>query len=511
MIHVLPVLTGLLLLSSSSFSLVVDTEADLDADLAFCDNGDDGCITGYTSLLQTSIHLSGHRSHRRGKHHHHWATDVTANGVDTKPSLLTGSTSAGSWTAGGRERLGLGTLWIVGGVLLFIAMAYTLIIRPRTRAGPRDFMVPDHAVTDQDEVHPRMRDALGEDAYSLAISLVVRDVQSLALGEPKPGLKISRIAFAIGLILMTVGFQIGTVLCTKQFVTPNQVADIRDAYDKFEDVMYNGHTYLNAFGKHRGIEGFFNASAFADLSDDDRSNACNIPFSQLSFLFLILLVWSITCMSNLRQNIEMFLTLIVCTETKDSMQDSMMHWEAHEMQFNEEKDSQNSTQSKDVMKSMISTATGTQHAIPMMVIVGLTSRIKVFLTICIFVPEFLTTSYILWLGSRWLTATNDFGDIVCNAVALEFILQLKYLTFVALASERNKRDLSFTAVVPPWKAESAGFFSYFNSVVWIVCALVWVTLYIFYFQHVLPDYKWDVHQVCNDYLANILKQSGGGD
>lgn len=144
-----------------------------------------------------------------------------------------------------------------------------------------------------------------------------------------------------------------------------------------------------------------------------------------------------------------------------------------------------------------------------MVITGLTMSIKVLFTTFVFLPELATTVYILWLGCRWLTATNDFGNLLSNAVALEFVLQIKCLLFYALVSERNRSELKYTGMAPPWPKEGAGYGTYFNTLSWATLAVMWVYLYVFHLQAVLPDYHWDVKQVCDSYLQNILTASGG--
>lgn len=457
-----------------------------------CDGSADiDVLAGYTSLLQSDISLHRHAlgrqstrdkvEHKRDGHRKR----TLDHQRDRRPHGHSSSSAVSS------------NVWILSASVMFIILCYVFVVRPALGQAPTGVnALPFVQHESEEEEHVRIHDHLGEDTYSLAIALLVRDLHSFALGEKRPGLKLTRITYALGLIVLTIGLQIGIVICTKQFVTPNQVADIRDAYDKFEEVMYMNHTYLNANGKQRGITRFFNASMFESLSDEDKQAACQIPFSQLKFLEVILLVWSITCMANLKNCIETFLSLIVQSVTLDSMKDSLLPWQqAAEVEDDPSEDSKDKSDGKPSV----------------MVITGLTPLVKAFLALNVFIPEFLTTCYILWLGCRWLAATNDFGNVVSNAVALEFVLQLKYLLFQALASPRNKRELLYTGISPPWRKESAGYFIYFNTLIWFALAVFWVWFYVFHFQKVLPDYKWDVHQVCDDYLANLLTASGGDD
>ena len=45
---------------------------------------------------------------------------------------------------------------------------------------------------------------------------------------------------------------------------------------------------------------------------------------------------------------------------------------------------------------------------------------KAIITFLVLLPRFGIACYLLWLGCRWLTATNNFADLILNAVALEF-------------------------------------------------------------------------------------------
>jgi len=414
----------------------------------------------------------------------------------------------------------LGMLAVAGGAFFFTTCVKPAFqIQEQVKGGARSTNLgaalswvvnnPDAQEEKQSRIHDRFED----DTYGLAIAMMVRDLRSLAIGEGKPSLKMARIGFAVGLIFLTVGIQVSITVATKQFVTPGQVADIRDAYDHYEDFMYAGHVYLNVNGKKRGVPGYFNASLFEEMSDDNKEAACNIPFSQLPFLMLLLLVWSITCFANIKSCFGTFMSLIVFAETKEDMKDSISDWkhailsEAGGDENNDAGSDKSGDDTKDPSLAAASMAPG--EGANIQVITGITLPCKIFFVLGVFLPEFCATSYLLWLGCRWLTATNDFSDLLCNAVALEFTLGLKRLLFYALASDRNKRDLRLTGLTPPWGREGAGYGVYFNTVIWFLFSCIWVFLYIFYLQQVLPDYHWDVHQVCDGWLTNILVASGG--
>jgi hypothetical protein len=497
---------------SSSSSQVSSSEVALDdqldgADaLGICHGEKDGCIGGYTSLLQESFSVGHKRAvlATRQDPWQSWQSWWNSGAASTPPKVEDEGSALYLWA---RHHAIL--LWIIGSVLC-LAGFFFLCLRPamRTyeerqqiaRGGRRRSVLtwivqnPESAEEELSRVH----DQLDTCTYHLAICILVRDLRSLAIGEGKKGVKISRIAFALGLIALTIGIQVAILVCTRDIVTPLQVQDIRDAYDAFESHMYANHTYLSKNGYARGIAGYYNASAFENFDDTAKYNACNIPFSQLPFVSLVLVIWSITCLAQIRSCIELFLSLVVMTETKDNMHDCMTFWryamdpadgcaEAKYSPIPSPRDEPADEKEKNIQ-----------------VITGLTLSVKVFLVICVFLPEFCTTSYLMWLGTRWLTATNDFGNFISNVVGLEFILQLKFLLYFVLGSARNRRDLAHTGVVPPWSRESAGYCVYFSTLLWLLIAAVWVSAYLFEFQTVLPEYKWDVHRVCDSWLASQL-------
>jgi len=82
-------------------------------------------------------------------------------------------------------------------------------------------------------------------------------------------------------------------------VTSRVVRDIRHTYDIYEKHMYS-ETYLTINGNHRGIAGTFNVSAFVGIPEEFQEHICQIPLSQPDFLFLVLVIWSLTCLAEVK-------------------------------------------------------------------------------------------------------------------------------------------------------------------------------------------------------------------
>eukprot|EP00448_Togula_jolla_P032452 CAMPEP_0170633450 /NCGR_PEP_ID=MMETSP0224-20130122/35999_1 /TAXON_ID=285029 /ORGANISM="Togula jolla, Strain CCCM 725" /LENGTH=452 /DNA_ID=CAMNT_0010962493 /DNA_START=178 /DNA_END=1536 /DNA_ORIENTATION=- len=327
---------------------------------------------------------------------------------------------------------------------------------------------------DREEVVSVPPSPVQEDTYGFAVVSMVRDTQMIAKGEGAFALRSSRMLAALGLLYMTIFCQIGLVLQVKWYVTPTQVSSIRNDYSGYEHHMYDGHTTLTVNGKHRGIPEFFEPENFNTFDESQKMAVCSIPFSQLSFLMLVLFIWSLTCAAQIKSALEFLFCIVYTVSTVQSMSDSL---------GDDDQDSADPEQ---------------EH-----VIRSLTLPMKLWMALTILLPWLFVTIYLCFLGCRWLAATNDFGALVSNAVALEFILLLKDLFYNALVPARSKRDVQKTMLLPAVKQEQAGWLVFFGSFIWGVATISWVFCYVFRVQSVLPEYRWDVHNVCAKYLEEI--------
>merc|ERR1712098_271504 len=113
----------------------------------------------------------------------------------------------------------------------------------------------------------------------------------------------------------------------------------------------------------------------------------------------------------------------------------------------------------------------------------------------------------VWVGCRWLLATNNFADLILNSVALEFILCFKDVLYLALVSRRSMIDLENTTIRPAQRQEPESLRILVGTMSWAFSAGIWVLIFMgfsygdYHFngiQQVLRNYKWDVHDVCAD-------------
>jgi len=312
-------------------------------------------------------------------------------------------------------------------------------------------------------------EALPEDTYGMVIAAMVRDLQHLASGSKHRNIRVARIFSSWGLLLANLIIQIMVLTYITKFAAARAVHNIRGAYDVFEVTLYDNKIYKTANGWSRGTDDvFFKADLFAKLSDDAKENACRIPLSQPGYLGIVLFVWTLLILGEIRQTLLLFFRLVLQLDSTTSMADSCT--------------------SADDSDEMI--------------ITKLTRPVKSVISLFIILPRLFIAAYLLWLGCRWLAATNDFQSLILNAVALEFVLLTKELLFNTLVSDRSQRDTRRMQVSVESESQNPSPWAFLGTFLWGICAIAWVYLYIYDLQQVLPEYRWDVRDVCTSWIED---------
>jgi len=316
-----------------------------------------------------------------------------------------------------------------------------------------------------------------EDLVGMTICAVVRDNYKIAIGSGAVSVRVFRVLLTYTLLTICLGIQFFLILNVDRYVTAKDVYEIRVDYARYERHMYGNHTEIDSLGFERGIGGptgqFFKRANFRTMPEEWKDATCHIPASQIPFLFCVLLIWTFTCIGEFKNLQRLIQSLLINTPRVSHMGMALQP----ESGNNQELDSNYS-----------------------LVVVGLTLGVKLIIVFCVLLPHALITTKLLWLGCQWLYSTNDFTELVLNAVALEFILILKDQMYFVLVSDRSKRDRSNTRIQPRYKYQVASIREYSNSLIWTLGSCVYVYLYIHHLQTVLPDYRGDVHDVCTSWF-----------
>mmetsp|Transcript_118661 Transcript_118661/g.221788 ORF Transcript_118661/g.221788 Transcript_118661/m.221788 type:complete len:572 (-) Transcript_118661:80-1795(-) len=338
------------------------------------------------------------------------------------------------------------------------------------------------ALTTVEKMFKRTPEGLDEDLYGMGIAALIRDSQRFAMKTELLHLRVSRLSIALLVLLFTMTMQVFLIFEMKVLVTSVSTKEAREAYDQYEVWMYGNDTskmIVTENGYHRGKPENFDITRFDTLDDDLKSDVCQIPLSQPTFFMAVLIVWTLTVVAEIRRTMELAVSLTFATPTIPSMAEA----------------TEETPESGDEA----------------VLVVGLTGMCKAIIMIFIIIPRLLVAIILLWLGCRWLTGTMGFSDVLQNAVTLEFILLLKNLLYDTMAPHHNKTETRNTLILPNSDEERPTVSVFLGAFLWGVIAIVWVVIYIEFVQRVLPDYQWDIHDACRDFLVGLQDNTAIND
>ncbi|CAE8696072.1 unnamed protein product [Polarella glacialis] len=312
-------------------------------------------------------------------------------------------------------------------------------------------------------------ESMGESIFALATASLIRDWVMLKGGSEAVHVRVMRMAASLLLVVFCVALQFFLLYNVYNLLCKKAVKQIRNDYSTYEFTMYGAnHSHLNKNGFYRGEPGFLNDMKFHDIGQDERDSVCQIPLAHVDYLFAILLIWTLTCAASLRNVLEHTVQLMIITPTVSSVSEVF----DHDLYMGGE-----------------------------VVIRGLTCGMKLAVATLCLLPRLIAVMALNFLGCRWLLATNSLGDVLLNGLALEFLLVLKNLLYEALTSKRNKRMTENTKILPLSHGDASLMtcMSANGALIWALVSVVWVYLFIYYVQSVLPGYLWDVAYVCQKY------------
>eukprot|EP00931_Biecheleriopsis_adriatica_P093155 TRINITY_DN66900_c0_g1_i1.p1 TRINITY_DN66900_c0_g1~~TRINITY_DN66900_c0_g1_i1.p1 ORF type:complete len:383 (+),score=27.74 TRINITY_DN66900_c0_g1_i1:35-1150(+) len=317
------------------------------------------------------------------------------------------------------------------------------------------------------------RKEIGDTVYAFTAATLVRDYVKIAQGfkNSSPVLRVLRITYACITVILALYLQFFILYAVWNYLCQPQVEAVKKEYSDVEKALYGNEVQKNSYGfwraAHAGItpsmEGFYS------LPEERQISTCQLPFAHRVFSVTMLLVWTLTCVAQIRKTLELCKSLLLYTPT--TTLDSCLY---------EEEDSTT--------------------------IIGLTAPLKILLTVVVLLPQLLTSVLLNYMGCRWLLATDQLNDFVLNTLALEFVTVLPELLFRTLATKRSMHMTATTFImdIPLGDLSVNGVI---GSLAWLLASVTWVCVYFFRLQQVLPDYQWDIIAVCSQFEADKVKEA----
>jgi len=229
----------------------------------------------------------------------------------------------------------------------------------------------------------------------------------------------------------------------------------------------------------------FRKTAFVDsehtadisvMSADSQAELCGLALSQMLFVRIILFLWVTNNVMELRDTLQKMvgaISLPILPEGLDTR----------------------------LMKRNLDTSQRDDN------IICLNLKGKVGLITLVFMPKMIIATVLMFTGCVWLMAAANIGDLILNSLALAFVVKVDELlaevffprNFLEMVS-----DLAF--VLPARGASDKDDAMQERAWEFIMCAITMAFTFIFvevmiFFQPVIPEYAYDVHAACMDYLS----------
>jgi len=130
--------------------------------------------------------------------------------------------------------------------------------------------------------------------------------------------------------------------------------------------------------------------------------------------------------------------------------------------------------------------------------------LKVWVTVIVFLPK-LGIAIILWhIGAGWLTATAGIDNLVLNSLALTFICEVDELIFRTCTSEVAKSCLEKTKLPLPSFKYTPTYWEPVETLSTCFGCIALAGLYLHFLQDAIPNYRWDLTEVCRSYNQKQL-------
>mmetsp|Transcript_51133 Transcript_51133/g.108645 ORF Transcript_51133/g.108645 Transcript_51133/m.108645 type:complete len:401 (-) Transcript_51133:228-1430(-) len=281
--------------------------------------------------------------------------------------------------------------------------------------------------------------------------------------------------------MLTICMQIYVLWCTKKYVTDPSVVAVQKLYRDFEEEAYRNDVI---------IEGW--EESFAGAGD-----LCQMPLAHPPFFFAILSIWTGTCFILI---VHTWRNLQVMVKLPNPAQGQWYtSWSFAEAP----------------------TAKESMFDFREVIVTHVASIAKMFIGIAVYLPKIIVICVVWWLGARWLTSSLKLQDLVLNAVALVFIMDLDTLIYhccvpvdvqamvdmYRLARKRPKNE-HHTEEDTLRLLDKKTMRRIARMVLAMTFVMAWTLVYMVFLQRVLPGYKWDLLDICESYWRNSMHLHG---
>lgn len=226
--------------------------------------------------------------------------------------------------------------------------------------------------------------------------------------------------FVVGLLLLLLNLfiQVSLMWFTKRYI-------VIPGNDALEMRRYE---FKAKFGGNWTEESMYEA---LDTHDELAKHFCEIPVSDPKFLYVILFLWTLVMITDLRSSCELIRDIHGLPDREQGK---------HMIVVNDDQEQK---------------------------ITSTTAFCRLHIWVMVIIPKVVIGIYVLHYGMRWLVHTSGFADLILNSLALAFIVEIDELIFRTMLSQElqdvvtntsfkyNVRELvccDACHAIPPWKS-----------------------------------------------------------
>jgi len=319
----------------------------------------------------------------------------------------------------------------------------------------------------EDDLDEALRDGtvakapVPSDAYGVAILCITKGCN--VLGKEASHLEraqgYSSVIFGLCVLLLNAALQLWLLIYTRVNILTLMVKQIRATYEEFHDELFTE-------------DGTFLPAAWEAWEPEKKDVLCQFPLSSTCFFLSVLFIWSMVILDDMRKSVLLFQDLINLAPSLERG-DMLMVLD------------------DDIMLARMNRTTRA-------LVIG-----------CAVVPKFLLGIITWWIGCRWLASTPAFADLVLNSCALGFIINIDECIFwaivpQAICMQTEKSSIFSKRLAASMDPKEIKMFEFVRAAFNLLLAFCLTWMYVYHWQTVLPDYKWDISPLCQTHHFHIV-------
>lgn len=310
---------------------------------------------------------------------------------------------------------------------------------------------------------------LDHDMWSLTILIIAKDVMDCWYGKAKFYQKL-RMVFGLFAQGMNLTLQMYILHCVHEYVVGPAVHNMQSDYRQFHAEVFDP-------------DGSFRQDLWHAWDDGPWMELCSSAMTKIVFAGVMILLWTMQMLGEVRSCYRFQRRVSRLPHSPEGLTPDDMVLEAKDAEGNDQ-----------------------------FQIIYLDTLSRVAMYILVLLPRFGVCMVLWYVGCRWLNATESFGDLILNALALEFITGIDELILTNFFPERITKYLQETKFAyrhvhrTPEENNAIVLSDYKRSAFYAVLVMSWTLLYLKYLQQVLPGYKNDINEHClGDWFTGKFK------